>query len=73
MLCGNIHGVFWDGEQHVPLIPFLREKARAGGNSTHALELQRQLTISSRAASPRAAREQWEAEIRERERQGMLG
>src|SRR5690349_10908266 len=29
VLCGNIHDLFWDGEQYVPLIPFLCKKAKA--------------------------------------------
>jgi ATP-dependent 26S proteasome regulatory subunit len=29
VLCGNIYDLFWDGEQYVPVIPFICEKAKA--------------------------------------------
>ncbi len=29
VVCGNVHDLFWDDERYLPLIPFLRGKARA--------------------------------------------
>lgn len=31
VLCGNVHDLFWDGQNYVPLIPFLCHKTAAGG------------------------------------------
>ncbi|MEO8497090.1 MAG: AAA family ATPase, partial [Planctomycetota bacterium] len=31
VLCGNVYDLFWDGENYVPLIPFICKKAKAGG------------------------------------------
>lgn len=31
ILCGNIYDLFWDGQDYVPLIPFLTRKSQADG------------------------------------------
>lgn len=31
LLCGAIHDLFWDGERHTPLIPFLLKKTETAG------------------------------------------
>ena len=31
LLCGDIHDLFWDGERHTPLVPFLLKKTRTPG------------------------------------------
>jgi len=46
VLCGNIHDLFWDGKEYVPLIPFLCTKARTDGLIQIVYELNGPLRIA---------------------------
>ncbi len=47
ILCGNIYDLFWEGENYVPLIPFVCKKASAGGVIQLVYELNGPIRLSS--------------------------
>jgi hypothetical protein len=57
VLCGNIYDLFWDGEQYVPLIPFLCQKAKADRVMQVVYELNGPIRISE--ADRRAISDAW--------------
>ena len=46
VLCGNIYDLFWDGERHTPLIPFLLKKTETPGLLQLVYELNGPLRIT---------------------------
>ncbi len=46
LLCGAIHDLFWDGEQHTPLIPFLLKKTETEGIVQLVYELNGPIRVS---------------------------
>lgn len=46
LLCGAIHDLFWDGERHTPLIPFLLKKTETAGIIQLVYELNGPIRIS---------------------------
>lgn len=46
LLCGAIHDLFWDGERHTPLIPFLLKKTQTAGILQLVYELNGPIRLS---------------------------